>query len=110
MNLARKLGCKAVSRAGSPVTGCDPMFRPTQPTISGTVSDGTGATIPGASVTAAEISTGIATTVPSGSHSFLALPPERQMTGACGQVSQVKREGIPMILEGRAEKVASSDC
>ncbi len=85
MNLPRKLGCKELSLGPALLLlGVIPCLGQLNATLTGTVSDETGATIPGASVTATEISTGVAT-VPSnggGSYSFLALPPERQVTDA----------------------------
>jgi len=86
MNLPRKLGCKELALGlALLLPGVIPCLGQLNATLSGTVSDETGAIIPGASVTATEISTGIAATVPSndaGSYSFLALPPERQVTDA----------------------------
>jgi len=86
MNLPRKLGCKELALGlALLLPGVIPRLGQLNATLSGTVSDETGAIIPGASVTATEISTGIAATVPSndaGSYSFLALPPERQVTDA----------------------------
>ncbi len=79
MNRPRKLGCKELSLGlALLLLGVIPCPGQLNATLSGTVSDETGATIPGASVIATEISTGIAATVPSndaGSYSFLALPP-----------------------------------
>src|SRR5580704_14726622 len=107
MNLARKLGCKELSLGlALLLLGVIPCFGQLNATISGTVSDGTGAAIPGASVTATEISTAIATTVRSndgGSYSFLALPPGTYSIGVEKTGFRAKTfEGIELRVAQKA--------